>query len=53
MNETCSDNRFEIIAKAKKDFYEQTNVDKFPKELEVLDSLLFRCWQIGWLDQYK
>ena len=52
MNEICGDNRFEIIAKAKKHLLDATNIDTSPKEMEVLDDFLFRCWQMGWLDRY-
>lgn len=36
---------------AKQDMLESTNITD--KEIEVLDSFLFRCWQLGWLDKYK
>ena len=52
MNEICGDNRFEIIERAKKDMLDATNIDTSPKEMEVLDNFLFRCWQMGWLDRY-
>lgn len=52
MGENCSDNRFEIIEKAKKESLELTNIDTSPDEMKVLDNFLFRCWQIGWLDKY-
>ena len=50
--EICGDNRFEIIARAKKHLLDATNIDTSPKEMEVLDDFLFRCWQMGWLDRY-
>ena len=53
MNEICGDNRFEIIAKAKKHLLDATNIDTSPKEMEVLDDFLFRCQQMGWLKQYE
>ena len=52
MNEICGDNRFEIIASAKKDLLEGTNIDMCPDEMAVIDNILFRCWQMGWLDRY-
>lgn len=52
MNEMCGDNRFEIIARAKEHLMNRTNIDMSPKEMEVLDDFLFRCWQMGWLDRY-
>lgn len=49
----AGDNRFEIIAKARKDLTESTNIDMSPKEMEALDNFLFRCWQMGWLKRYE
>lgn len=53
MNEVCTDGRFEIIDRAKRDLLECTNIDTSPDEMKVLDNFLFRCWQMGWLDGYK
>lgn len=50
--EICGDNRFEIIAKAKAHLLDATNIDTSEDEMKVLDSFLFRCWQMGWLDRY-
>lgn len=50
--EICGDNRFEIIAKARKDIIEATNIESSEDEMKVLDNFLFRCWQMGWLDKY-
>ena len=52
MMEICGDNRFEIIAKAKAHLLDATNIDTSEDEMKVLDSFLFRCWQMGWLDRY-
>ena len=52
MNEICGDNRFEIIAKAKAHLLDATNIDTSEDEMKVIDSFLFRCWQMGWLDRY-
>ena len=52
MDVMCGDNRFEIIASAKKDLLEGTNIDTCPDEMAVIDNILFRCWQMGWLDRY-
>ena len=54
MNEVnmCGDNRFEIISRAKKALLEGTNIDMCPDEMAVIDNILFRCWQMGWLDKY-
>ena len=53
MADICSDNRFEIIAAAKKDLLESTNISGSVDEMIVLDNILFRCWQMGWLEQYN
>lgn len=51
--DSCTDNRFVVIDRAKQDLLESTNIDTSPKEMEVLDVFLFRCWQMGWLKQYE
>jgi hypothetical protein len=48
----CNDNRFEIIARAKEDLLESTNIETDEAEMAVIDNILFRCWQMGWLDRY-
>ena len=53
MNEACTDNRFEIIDRAKKDIIESTNIESDPDEMKVIDNFLFRCWQMGWIDKYE
>lgn len=53
MNEACTDGRFEVIDRAKLDLLEYTNIETSPEEMKVLNNFLFRCWQMGWLDQYK
>ena len=52
MFEICGDNRFVIIERAKKDLLESTNIGNSSDEMKVLDSFLFRCWQMGWLNKY-
>ena len=49
----CDDDRFELIAKAKRKLLECTNIENRPEEVAVLDNILFRCWQMGWLDQLR
>ena len=51
--DNCGDNRFEVIGKAKQDLLKSTNIDSSKDEMNVLDSFLFRCWQMGWLNQYN
>lgn len=53
MGDTCTDDRFVLIEAAKKDLLESTNIDASPDEMKVLDSFIFRCWQMGWLNGYK
>ena len=53
MNETCGDNRFEIIQKAMDALTQATNITMAGDEMMCLDSFLFRAWQMGWLDQYE
>jgi hypothetical protein len=47
----CGDNRFELIELAKSRLIEDTNIEDGPDEMAVLDDILFRCWQMGWLDK--
>ena len=47
--EICTDNRFEIIAAYKKKLIESTNIQSRPEEMAVIDDILFRFWQMGWL----
>lgn len=49
MADICDDNRFEIIDNAKKHLIEATNIESRPDEMAVIDSVLFRMWQMGWL----
>lgn len=47
---TCNDNRFEAIAKAREMLVSSTNIEDSPDEMAVLDTILFRFWQMGWID---
>lgn len=51
--EICTDNRFEIIASYKKVLVESTNIETSPDEMAVIDNVLFRFWQMGWLNPHK
>lgn len=53
MMDRCGDNRFEIIEKAKQDLFNSTNIESSQEEMKVIDNILFRCWQMGWLDKYE
>lgn len=53
MTEICNDNRFELIEKYKKELLESTNIADSKEEMDVIDSILFRFWQMGWLDNLE
>lgn len=53
MNYVCGDNRFEIIERYKKELISATNIEGSPDEMAVLDNILFRFWQMGWLKEQK
>ena len=53
MSDLCNDNRFELIEKCKKKLVEGTNIETAPDEMAVLDNILFRFWQMGWLDKLE
>ena len=53
MADICTDNRFELIEKYKKELIESTNIETAQDEMAVLDDLLFRFWQMGWLDRLE
>lgn len=49
----CNDNRFELILKYKKELLDHTNIETSKQEMEVINSVLFRFWQMGWLDKLE
>lgn len=53
MSDYITGSQFEIIAKAKADLLDSTNIESSPEEMAVLDDFLFRCWQMGWLVKYE
>ena len=53
MNEVCSDNRFELIEKYKNKLIESTNIEDDADDMKAIDSILFRFWQMGWLDKLE
>jgi len=53
MNVMCGDNRFELIEKYKKKLIEYTNIEHCETDMEAIDSILFRFWQMGWLDKLE
>lgn len=50
-NGICGDNRFEIIAEVKKRLIEGTNIESHPEELAQVDNILFRLWQLDYLNE--
>ena len=53
MNEVCNDNRFELIEKYKQKLIETTNIETSAEEMKTIDNILFRFWQMGWLDKLE
>ena len=53
MAEICGDNRFELIEKYKTKLIEATNIETAKDEMVVIDNILFRFWQMGWLDKLE
>lgn len=53
VSETCEDNRFKLVAKYRAKLFDGTNIEDRPEEMAVIDNVLFRCWQMGWLDQLE
>lgn len=51
MSDLCGDSRFEIIEAYKKRLIEDTNIEKCPEEMAVIDNILFRFWQMGWIPE--
>ena len=51
--ELCTDNRYEMIGKYKKALIESTNIEDSSEEMKVIDNVLFRFWQMGWLEKLE
>lgn len=47
IKEQCGDDRFEIINETKQYIINATNIETSPEEMNVLDSICFRLWQLG------
>jgi hypothetical protein len=47
--DVCTDDRFSMIARVKGELMRSTNIETNKKEMEVIDGILFRFWQLGWL----
>ena len=50
MGEICTDDRFELIQKYKEKLIQGTNIETSKEEMNVIDDILFRFWQMGWLE---
>lgn len=48
--DVCGDNRFEQIRFFKDELVKRTNIATSQDEMHVIDSVLFRFWQMGWLN---
>jgi len=46
----CTDGRFEMIERVKDYLKEATNIETDEDEMKTIDSILFRFWQMGWLE---
>lgn len=44
-------NKAEFLAKCKSYLMQVTSISHFPKEMEVIDKILFKMWQAGLLDK--
>ena len=49
MADICTDNRFEVIKEYKQKLIECTNIETAQDEMAVIDDILFRFWQMGWI----
>lgn len=49
--EICTDDRFVLIDYFKNKLLEYTNIETSPDEMDVIDNILFRFWQVGWLSK--
>lgn len=52
-SEVCGDNRFELVAKYRAKLIDGTNIEDRPEEMDVIDNVLFRFWQMGLLDRLE
>lgn len=50
---THGDNRFELIKKYKQYIIDKTDILNSPDELKVLDTILLRLWELGFLNNLE
>jgi len=48
-----NDNRFDMIGKYLELLKQGTNIESSYEEMQVIDNILFRFWQMGWLDKIE
>lgn len=53
MSDMIDDNRFVLIKKYKQKLIEGTNISDSPEDMAAINSILFRFWQMGWLDKLE
>ena len=53
MFDICTDNRFELIDKYLDLLKDGTNIETSPEEMKVIRNILFRFWQMGWIDRLE
>lgn len=46
----CTDGRFEMIERVKNKLIEATNIETSEDDMKVIDNILFRFWQMDWLE---
>lgn len=49
----CTDNRFEMIEKYLELLKQGTNIETSQEEMRTIQNILFRFWQMGWLDKIE
>lgn len=49
MQAICCDDRYEVVERYKQKLINATNIEDSPEEMKVLDDILFRFWQMGWI----
>lgn len=53
MADLCTDGRFELIKKYRQELIDSTNIEMAQDEIAVIGNILFRFWQMGWLDKLE
>jgi len=53
MFDVCTDNRLELVEKYFELLKDGTNIETSQTEMAVIRNILFRFWQMGWLDRLE